>query len=60
MVRRLCVGLLVVLFSLGTVEAQTTVKKPPAGKSDAPKTVGPHDYSSKNFVLHTDLSEDEA
>ena len=60
MVRRLCVGLLVVLLSLGTVEAQTTVKKPPTGKSDAPKTVGPHDYSSKNFVLHTDLSEDEA
>jgi len=62
MSRLLACLLLVGVCGLPTVEAQTTGKnsKPaPIGKP-ALTSGGPKDYSSKNFLLHTDLSEDDA
>lgn len=60
---RLFVGFLVLLLLVPqTVRAQTTGKgtKPAPNGKTAPAGSGPKDYSSKNFLLHTDLSEDEA
>ena len=48
-------------------EAQGSAKEKPTGKpkasprgKDAPVVPGVREYSSKNFLLHTDLSPDEA
>lgn len=62
MSRLLAFLLLVAVWGIQTAAAQTTSKnsKPaPSGKSTQTNG-GPKDYSSKNFLLHTDLTEDDA
>ena len=47
------------LASTNSVSAQTTAKSK-AKKSNAVQPAGPRDYRSANFLVHSDLPEDEA
>ncbi len=53
-------ALIVCALTAGTHAAEPKTKTPPRGKKASIVEDGPRDYTSRNFLLHTDISADEA